>query len=147
MKKIYTIIFSIILIFMLSACANWGSPISTTRPLPSSDPITDESDNESDNDSDDDSKEKSEPDSSQEPDSIEDSDSSQDPEPTEDKRDNPEEIRQEIANLLRDTEELINEGLYDDAKSVLRDLRSRDLTKSEQNRVNELSSKLVGISD
>ncbi len=143
MKKIYTIIFSIILIFMLSACGNWGSPISTTRPLPSSAPMT----GESNNDSDDDSKEKSEPDASQEPDSTEDSDSSQEPEPTEDKRDNPEEIRQEIANLLRDAEELINEGLYDDAKSVLRDLRSRDLTKSEQKRVNELSSKLVGISD
>ncbi len=65
----------------------------------------------------------------------------------EDERDEPEILRQEIAKMLRDAEDLINEGLFDDAKMVLRDLRSRDLTGAEKERVNELLSRLVTISD
>ncbi len=65
----------------------------------------------------------------------------------EDNRDEPEIVRQEIATMLRDAEELIAEGLFDDAKMVLRDLRSRELTAVEKKKVNDLLAKLVTISD
>lgn len=68
-------------------------------------------------------------------------------EPIEDMRDEPEVIRQEIANMLRDAESLIDYKMYDDAKSVLRNLRSRDLTTAEKNKVDELSARLIKISD
>ncbi len=55
--------------------------------------------------------------------------------------------REEIANLIRDAKELIDEGLLDDAKMTLRDLRSRDLTEDEKKQVDELQAKLVKISD
>ena len=55
--------------------------------------------------------------------------------------------REEIANLIRDAKELIDEGLLDDAKMTLRDLRSRDLTADEKKQVDELQAKLVKISD
>ena len=70
-----------------------------------------------------------------------------DEQPNEDDRNNPEVIRQEISNLLRDAETLINDGLYDDAKSVLKNLRSRDLTSAEKEKADALSSRLITISD
>lgn len=68
-------------------------------------------------------------------------------EPVEDVRDEPKVIRQEIANMLRDAESLINANMYDDAKSVLRNLRSRELTDPEKKKVDELASRLIKISD
>ena len=64
-----------------------------------------------------------------------------------DTRDEPEVIRQEISNMLRDAEFLINNQLFDDAKSVLKNLRSRELTPSEKKKVDELSTRLIKISD
>ena len=56
-------------------------------------------------------------------------------------------VRAEIAKMIRDANELIEEGLSDDAKMVLRDLRSRDLTDEEKEQVNALQAKLLSISD
>lgn len=56
-------------------------------------------------------------------------------------------VRKEIAKMIRDANELIEEGLSDDAKMALRDLRSRDLTDEEKEQVNALQAKLLSISD
>ncbi len=56
-------------------------------------------------------------------------------------------VRAEIAKMIRDANELIEEGLSDDAKMALRDLRSRDLTDEEKEQVNALQAKLLSISD
>ncbi len=126
MKRFYVLLVTLILVVSLCACRGNDSPISTTRPLPnyesnsSSTDTTETSDDPSD---------------------------TSEPEPTKDVRNEPEVIRKEIANMLRDAESLIKEGLYDDAKMVLRDLRSRNLTDSEKKKVDELYSRLNVISD
>lgn len=69
------------------------------------------------------------------------------PVPTKDTRDSESAQRAEIAKLIKDAEELIEEGLTDDANMTLRDLRSKDLTEEEKKQVDELQGKLVKISD
>ena len=118
MKKTVILFMVCFLLCSLAGCGWSDSPISTTRPLPSYEPS---------------------------PLITEDPNASDDPE--DDERDEPEIVRQEIANMIRDAEDLIKEGLFDDAKMVLRDLRSRDLTDAEKKQVNNLLSKLVTISD
>ena len=55
--------------------------------------------------------------------------------------------RTEIANNIRDAKELIDEGLIDDAKAIIRVLRSRELTKDEEKQVDELEAKTLKVSD
>lgn len=69
------------------------------------------------------------------------------PAPTKDVRDTNAAQREEISNLIKDAEELINEGLTDDANMILRDLRSRNLTEQEKKKVDDLQGRLVKISD
>lgn len=69
------------------------------------------------------------------------------PAPAKDTRDSESAQRAEIAKLIKDAEELIEEGLTDDANMTLRDLRSKDLTEEEKKQVDELQGKLVKISD
>ncbi len=118
MKKLLLFLIVCFLSLCLMACGRDDSPISTTRPLPNQDVSTETTDDLN---------------------STEDS--------TEDKRDDPEVVSQEIANMLRDAEALIDEGLYDDARMVLRDLRSRNLNDTERAKVNSLLSRLITISD
>ncbi len=118
MKKFVMLLAACFFLITLSGCGWSDSPISTTRPLPSYQPA---------------------PVTTENPDS---SNRSED-----DERDEPEIVRQEIATMIRDAEDLIAEGLFDDAKMVLRDLRSRALTDAEKKQVNNLLSKLNTISD
>ncbi len=69
------------------------------------------------------------------------------PEPTPDPRNEEPVVREEIAKMLRDAKELINEGLDDDASRILRDLRTRTLTDAEQKELDALQSSMVKISD
>ena len=55
--------------------------------------------------------------------------------------------RAEIQNNIRDAKELIDEGLIDDAKAIIRVLRSRTLTKDEEKQVDELEAKMLKVSD
>lgn len=150
MKKNSMILVLFLLLFTLCACSNFSSPISTTRPLPSSEPYSNESEQKikTENNTEDASEEATEENDEETENADEnDTNDSNESSPTKDVRDDPKVIREEISNLLRDAEDLINEGLYDDAKNVLRDLRSRDLTDAELEKVDELSSQLVEISD
>ncbi len=115
------------LIVLLSACDWSDGPVSTTRPLPQSSLGPNAAEN-LDN-----------PQTSPEP---------SDPANSEEtERDNPAADRAEITNMLRDAKELIDEGLVDDAKMLLRDLRSRNLTAEEKRQVDALQSRLITISD
>ena len=69
------------------------------------------------------------------------------PAPTPDPRDDEDVIRAEIAKMLDDAEELIKEGLLDDAQMVIRDIKTRELNEAETKRLNELQAELVKISD
>ena len=129
MKRLFTIFIALIFVISICACGGSDSPISTTRPLPNYDP------NPTSTEAPEESAKPEEP------------PKATTPEPTNDVRNEPETIRQEIANLIRDAESLIDEGLYDDAKMVLRDLNSRDLTKTEQEKVDKLYARLIVISD
>lgn len=53
----------------------------------------------------------------------------------------------EIESNIRDAQELINDGNIDDAKALIRVLRSRNLTESQEKRVDKLESQLISISD
>lgn len=66
---------------------------------------------------------------------------------TPDPRDDEDAVRAEIQQSLKDAEDLIEEGMYDDANMILRALRSRELTDEELAKVDELQGKLVKISD
>lgn len=59
----------------------------------------------------------------------------------------PETDRQEIQNNIRDAEELIDNDMIDDARAVIRTLRSRDLTESEKAQVDNLEKRLLSVSD
>ncbi len=125
LKKIIVLFLVLASLFLLSSCGFNELPGSTTRPLPD---ITVMPDN---------------------PNTTDDPDASDEPviDPANDERNQPEMIRGEIANMLRDAEELISEGLYDDAKMVLRDLRSRNLTSAEKKKVDALQSRMITISN
>ncbi len=129
MKKTILFLTMCLFIVYLSACGRSNSATSTTQPIPSYEISPDETDVPI-------ATETEAPTSSPTP-----------TKPAEDKRDEPEVIRQEISNMLRDTEALIDEGLFDDARTVLRDLRSRDLTETELKKVDELHAKLQIISE
>ncbi len=117
MKKNTVLLWICILVYCFSGCGWSDEPISTTRPLPDGNT------------------------------SVITAESTDETVSPEDNRDEPEIVRQEIATMLRDAEDLIAEGLFDDAKMVLRDLRSRELTAVEKKKVNDLLAKLVTISD
>lgn len=51
-------------------------------------------------------------------------------------------VRAEIANLIRDAKELLQEGLTDDAAMLIRDLRTRELTDAERKQVDALQASL-----
>ena len=72
---------------------------------------------------------------------------STEPEVTPDPRNEEPVIRAEIAALIRDAKELLQAGLKDDAKMVLRDLRTRDLTPAEKKEVDALQAQMNTISD
>lgn len=55
--------------------------------------------------------------------------------------------RAEIQNNIRDAKDLIDDGLIDDAKAIIRILRSRKLTKDEEKQVDELEAKMLKVSD
>lgn len=55
--------------------------------------------------------------------------------------------REEIRRMLADAEDLIDEGLLDDANMILRNLRTHDLTDEEKAQVDELQARMVTISD
>lgn len=55
--------------------------------------------------------------------------------------------RAEIQNNIRDAKELIDDGLIDDAKAIIRVLRSRELTRDEEKQVDELERKMLKVSD
>lgn len=59
----------------------------------------------------------------------------------------PETDRQEIQNNIRDAEELIDNDMQDDARAVIRILRSRDLTEEEKAQVDSLEKRLITVSD
>ena len=69
------------------------------------------------------------------------------PEPTPDPRNEEPVVREEIAKMLRDAKELIDEGLTVDASRILRDLRTRDLTDAELAQTDALEASLIKISD
>ncbi len=125
LKKVLVLLLPLALLLLLSACGFDELPGSTTRPLPNITVMPDD------------------------PNTTDDPDASDEPviDPANDERNQPEMIRGEIANMLRDAEELIAEGLYDDAKMVLRDLRSRDLTSAEKKKVDALQSRMITISN
>ncbi|MBR5152579.1 MAG: hypothetical protein IKW60_03520 [Clostridia bacterium] len=68
-------------------------------------------------------------------------------EPTPDPRNEEVAIRAEIASMLRDARELLQEGYDDDASKVLRDLRTRNLTDVEKAEVDTLQASMVAVSD
>ena len=53
----------------------------------------------------------------------------------------------EIAKMIKDAQELIDEDLIDDANMLIRDLLTRDLTEEEKSQVDALKAKIVKISD
>lgn len=55
--------------------------------------------------------------------------------------------RAEIKANIRDAKELIDNGMTDDAKAIIRVLRSRELTSDEEKQVDELEAKLLKVSD
>lgn len=59
----------------------------------------------------------------------------------------PQSDRREIENNIRDAQSLIDEGMTDDAKAVIRALRTRDLTPEEEKKVDDLEAQLLTISD
>ena len=69
------------------------------------------------------------------------------PETTPDPRNEESAVREEIANMLRDAKELIDEGLTIDASRILRDLRTRDLTDAELAQTDALEASMIKISD
>ncbi len=69
------------------------------------------------------------------------------PAPTEDPRDAEPVVRAEISKMLTDIQDLIDEGLREDALMALRDLESRDLTPDEKKQVNQLKAKANKIKE
>lgn len=55
--------------------------------------------------------------------------------------------RREIRNNLRDAEALIDEGMYDDAREVIKVLQTRELTDEEKEQLNELQKRMLTVSD
>ena len=74
-------------------------------------------------------------------------DSTPDPSPTSDPRNEEPVVREEIAKMLRDAKELIQEGLMDDAGRILRDLRTRELTEEEKSQVDALQAVMTKVKD
>ncbi len=69
------------------------------------------------------------------------------PEPTPDPRNDEGVIRAEIAAMLRDAKDLLDDGYTDDAAMVLRDLKTRNLTDSEKAEVDALQASMVAVSE
>lgn len=59
----------------------------------------------------------------------------------------PETDRKEIENNLRDAQELINDGNFDDATMIINSLKTRDLTESEKEKIKDLQKQMIKVSD
>lgn len=59
----------------------------------------------------------------------------------------PQSDKTEIDNNIRDAKELINDGNIDDAKALIKVLRSRNLTADQEKQVDRLEAQLISISD
>lgn len=59
----------------------------------------------------------------------------------------PQSDNNEIENNIRDAQELINDGATDDAKALIKVLRTRNLTPDQEKRVDKLETQLISISD
>ncbi|MGN0178040.1 MAG: hypothetical protein ACI4DY_01165 [Monoglobaceae bacterium] len=59
----------------------------------------------------------------------------------------PQSDRREIENNIRDAQSLIDDGMLDDAKAVIKSLRTRELTAEEEKKVDSLEAQLLTISD
>ena len=59
----------------------------------------------------------------------------------------PQSDRREIENNIRDAQDLIDNGMLDDAKALIRSLRTRELTAEEEKKVDSLEAQLLTISD
>ena len=66
---------------------------------------------------------------------------------TADPRNSKDEEREEIANNIKSAEELIEEGLTDDAKMIIDALKTRNLTEEEKEQVKQLQITLNKVSD
>ncbi len=69
------------------------------------------------------------------------------PDSTPDPRNEESVIRSEIAALLRDAEELLEDGLLDDAGMVLRDLKTRTLTEAEKEQLDALQESMLSLTE
>lgn len=59
----------------------------------------------------------------------------------------PQSDNNEIENNIRDAQELIDNDCYDDAKAIIKALRSRNLSDEQTKKVDELEAQLISISD
>ncbi len=59
----------------------------------------------------------------------------------------PESDRREIENNLRDAQQLIDDGNYDDATMIINSLKTRDLTKEESEKLKDLQKQMIKVSD
>ena len=66
---------------------------------------------------------------------------------TADPRNSKDAEREEIAKNIKSAEELIEEGLTDDAKMIIDALKTRNLTEEEKEQVKQLQIKLNKVSD
>lgn len=55
--------------------------------------------------------------------------------------------RVEIGNNLRDAEELIDNGDFEDAMMIIQSLKTRKLSDDESKRLNELQKRMISVSD
>ncbi len=131
MKKKITLLIIIATMFTSTACeSRFGLDFSSKNSIDKSSPIEATAPIESAKPTD-----KVEP-----PKKIEDAKTSA--EPTQDPRDEETVVRAEIKKMIEDAEELIAEDCIDDAKIVLRDLKTRDLNDEELALIEDLEEKL-----
>ncbi len=55
--------------------------------------------------------------------------------------------RVEIENSIRDAEALVESGDYEDAMMIIKNLKTRKLSKEESERITELQKQMITISD
>ena len=76
-----------------------------------------------------------------------DTEQAKEPDVTADPRDEEDSIRAEIEQKFKDIEDLITDGLIDDAQMMIKNLETFDLNDAEQKRLDEIKKSLVAISD
>ena len=58
----------------------------------------------------------------------------------------PENDRKEIESNLRDAQQLINDGNFDDATMIINSLKTRELTKEEKEKLKDLQKQMIKVS-